>query len=202
MAQYAISLFSWLIFYILIEHQGERSLAISNLMRNTFAFTGIFIWALASTTNTIVSRLIGQKKQDQVINWIHKIMQLSLILSFSLFVILNTSPSYFLQIFGLSNDFKNEGIPVLRMVSFAILFQSASVVWLNAVTGTGKTFINLWIEIIAIIFYGIYVYVVIEVYHLNLVWAWASELIYWLVIICLSMSYLYSGSWKEKLHDK
>lgn len=198
MAQYAISLLSWLLFYMLIEHQGERALAISSLMRNIFAFTGIFIWALASTTNTMVSRMIGQKKQEGVIHLAHKIMILSLTFSVLLFLLLNLFPAYFLTIFGLSDAFVQNGIPVLRMVSFAIIFQSASVVWLNAVTGTGKTFINLLIEIIAIIFYGAYLYMVTEVYQLNLVWTWGSELIYWTVIITLSIIYVYSGRWKEK----
>jgi putative MATE family efflux protein len=201
MAQYAISLLSWLIFYILIEHQGERSLAISNLMRNLFAFTGIFIWALASTTNTMVSQMIGQRNHQGVIHLVHKIMQLSLIFSISLFLILNITPGFFLHIFGLTEDFISNGIPVLRMVSFAIIFQSASVIWLNAVTGTGNTFINLLIEITAIVFYGVYVFIVIEKLQLNLVWAWASELIYWFIIIILSIAYLYSGKWKEAGHN-
>ncbi|MFN5334767.1 MAG: MATE family efflux transporter [Bacteroidota bacterium] len=199
MAQYAISLLSWLIFYMLIEHQGERSLAISNLMRNLFAFTGIFIWALASTTNTMVSQMIGQRNYGGVIELVHKIMRLSLLFSISLFVMLNITPGFFLHLFGLTEDFIKTGIPVLRMVSFAIIFQSASVIWLNAVTATGKTFINLLIEITAIVFYGVYVFMVIEKYQLNLVWAWASELIYWFVIILLSVAYIYSGKWKETM---
>jgi Na+-driven multidrug efflux pump len=182
---------------MLIEHQGERALAISNLMRNIFAFTGIFIWALASTTNTMVSRLMGQKNYREVIPLVNKIMHISLFFSIFLFTILNIFPGVFLQSFGLSEDFTRAGIPVLRIVTFAIIFQSASVVWLNAVTGTGKTMINLWIEIIAILFYAVYVYAVIEVYQLSLIWAWGSELIYWIVIISLSIMYIHKGRWSD-----
>ena len=198
MGQYAISLISWLIFYLLIEHLGERSLAISNLMRNIFAFTGIFIWALATTTNTMVSQLIGQKNEAAIIPLIHKTMHLSLLFSITLFILLNLSPTFFLQAFGLSDSFINAGVPVLRMVTFAIIFQSAAVVWLNAVTGTGKTFINLLIEITAIIFYGLYIYAVIEKYNMSLVWAWASEIVYWVTIIVLAITYIYKGNWKSR----
>ena len=34
--QYAISIISWEFFYILVEHHGQRDLAISNAMRNIF----------------------------------------------------------------------------------------------------------------------------------------------------------------------
>ena len=40
--QSAISIISWIFFYILIEHHGEESLAISNTMRNVFGFFGVF----------------------------------------------------------------------------------------------------------------------------------------------------------------
>jgi multidrug resistance protein, MATE family len=41
-AQYGISILSWEYFYILIEHDGERALAISNTLRNVFGLFGIF----------------------------------------------------------------------------------------------------------------------------------------------------------------
>src|SRR6476661_8604045 len=64
--QLTISIISWWFFYLLIEHHGRTSLAVSNTMRNVFGFFGIFIWAFAATTSTMVSNLIGQGKQEQV----------------------------------------------------------------------------------------------------------------------------------------
>lgn len=199
MAQYAISIFCWLLFYMLIEHQGERSLAISNLMRTLFSLTGIFIWAFAAATNTLVSYKIGSGKKEEVIPLIHQITHLSLSICLMMFILLNVFATQAFEWFGLSAAFTQEGMPVLRIVSFAILFQSVAVIWLNAVTGTGNTRINLLIEIAAIIFYGIYVYAVIEVYHLSLSWAWASEIIYWVLIWALAQLYLHNGKWR-KLH--
>ncbi len=63
MFQYAISVSSWVFFYFLVEHHGERSLAISNAMRNIFGLFGVFTWAFASTTNSMVSNIIGQGKK-------------------------------------------------------------------------------------------------------------------------------------------
>jgi Na+-driven multidrug efflux pump len=195
MGQYAISIFTWLVFYMLIEHIGERALAISNLMRNLFAFNGIFIWAFASAANTMVSLYIGQKRQSEVIDLIKRITELSLSLVLLFFIFINIYPRFFLEIFGLSTSFIDAGIPVLRIVSLGIIFQSVSAIWLNGLTGTGKTRINLIVEFAAIIFYLIYVYLVIEVYQLNLVWAWASEILYWLIILVISYYYITSKRW-------
>lgn len=63
--QHAISIISWVYFYILIEHHGQRDLAISNTMRNIFGFFGVFTWAFAATSNTMVSNVIGQGKKTR-----------------------------------------------------------------------------------------------------------------------------------------
>ncbi len=76
---------------------------------------------------------------------------------------------------------------------------SVSTVWLNSVTGTANTKVNLGIEIIAIFVYGVYVYLVLRVWHLSLVWAWASEFLYWSVIFSLAYLYMQSGRWKQKM---
>ena len=58
--QYAISIISWEYFFILVSHHGRLSLDISQFMRVIIGFLGVFIWSFASTTNTMVSNVIGQ----------------------------------------------------------------------------------------------------------------------------------------------
>lgn len=72
--QFAISIMSWEFFYILIEHHGPRALAISNTMRNIFGLFGVFCWAFAATANTMVSNIIGQGRQDEVMPLINRIV--------------------------------------------------------------------------------------------------------------------------------
>ena len=84
------------------------------------------------------------------------------------------------------------------MVTAGIVMMSVATVWLNAVTGTGHTRVNLLIEAVAIATYTVYVYLVVEVWHWGLVWAWASEIIYWFCLFILSYLYIRSGRWKRK----
>jgi putative MATE family efflux protein len=195
-AQHAISIISWEFFYILIEHHGARDLAVSNTMRNIFGFFGCFTWAFAATTNTMVSNVIGQGKIEAVLPLIRKIMAWSVGFAISVCLILNVFPHAFLSIYGQGEDFIQAGIPVLRVVSFALVLMSVSVIWMNAVTGTGNSKMNLATEFIAIILYCVYVYTVLEKMQLPITWGWGSEIIYWSSILIPSYWYIQSGRWK------
>lgn len=196
-AQHAISIISWEFFYILIEHHGARDLAVSNTMRNIFGFFGCFTWAFAATTNSMVSNVIGQNKHELVIPLIHKIIRWSVGFAISVCIILNLFPHAFLSIYGQGEAFIQAGIPVLRVVSFALVLMSFSVVWMNAVTGTGNSKMNLATEFVAIILYCIYVYLVLEKFNLPITWGWGSEAIYWTTILIPSFWYMNSGRWKN-----
>jgi Na+-driven multidrug efflux pump len=78
-----------------------------------------------------------------------------------------------------------------------LLLQSFSVVWLNAVTGTGNTIVNLMIELITLLIYIAYVYVVLEVWNLSIVWGWVSEWVYWISMFSMSFVYMRSGRWRK-----
>jgi putative MATE family efflux protein len=197
--QFTISIMAWVFFYILIEHHGRQELAISNTMRNIFGLFGVFTWAFASTTNAMVSNIIGQGLQNKVELLIGKIIKLSLSFSIVIAILLNLFPRLFLSVYGQDEAFTTAAIPVIRIVSTALIMMSFATIWLNAVTGTGNTRINLLIELITILFYCIYVYLVLERWHLSLVMGWISEWVYWLSIFILSFAYMRSGRWKGKV---
>ena len=196
--QYGISIMSWEYFYILIEHHGERALAISNTMRNIIGLFGIFSWAFASATNTMVSNIIGQNKEEEVLPLIRRIIKISFSLSLFLFVMLNIWPEAFLSFYGQSKEFISDATPVIRVVSLALLMMSFGTIWLNAVTGTGNTKVNLMIEFITIVVYCIYVYLTLEYWNLPITWGWASEWVYWLSMFSMAFLYMRSGRWKNK----
>ncbi len=198
MLQFMISVTSWEFFYILIEHHGERDLAISNTMRNIFGLFGCVSWSFAATSNTMVSNIIGQGLQHRVKELIIKIMTLSVSFAAIIFIILNISDGFLLKVYGQGDDFIKAAVPVVRVVSAALVLMSVSTVWLNAVTGTGNTRINLQIEIVAITLYCIYAYVVLEKLNMPITWGWASECVYWTAMLIPSFFYIQSGKWKGK----
>ena len=199
MLQYVISVTTWLVFFILIEgRHDETAKAISNTMRNVFGLTGVFVWAFASTCNVMVSNLMGQKREDKVLEAINKIMLLSIGFCLFMCLLVNIFPATFFGLFGQGEEFVKQGIPVLRVVSLGLMFMSIANIWLNGVTGTAKTKVNLMIEIIAITVYLIYTWYFIKVKYISLAMAWSNELVYWFAIFIMSFIYLRSGRWKTK----
>ncbi|MBL0182956.1 MAG: MATE family efflux transporter [Chitinophagaceae bacterium] len=199
MLQYVISVTTWLVFFILIEGlHDETAKAISNTMRNVFGLTGVFVWAFASTTNVMVSNLMGQKREDKVLEAITRIMLLSIGFCTAMCLLVNIFPGTFFALFGQGDDFVKKGIPVLRVVSLGLMLMSIANIWLNGVTGTAKTKVNLLIEIIAITVYLVYTWYFIKVNYISLAMAWSNELVYWTSIFIISFIYLRSGKWKTK----
>ena len=195
--QFILSLTTWLVFFLLIETKGPMAKAISNTMRNVFGLAGVFVWAFAGTSNTMVSNLIGQKREEMVIPVIKKISLWSLGLCILMISILNLFPDVFFKLFGQSTAFLEEGIPVIRIVSLGLIFMSFANIWLNGLTGTGKTKINLMIEIVAILLYLVYTWYFMVHHYISLSMAWSNEFIYWLTIFTLSFLYIKSGKWKS-----
>jgi putative MATE family efflux protein len=197
--QFIISISAWVFFYILVEHHGRQALAISNTMRNIFGLFGVFTWAFASATNAMVSNIIGQGMEDKVTELIRKIVRLSLSFSVVVALLLNCFPGLFLSVYGQDPAFTQAAIPVIRIVSSALILMSFSTIWLNAVTGTGNTRVNLLIELITILFYCGYVYLTLERWNMSLVVGWMSEWIYWLSLFTMSFAYIRSGRWRGKV---
>ncbi len=195
--QFVLSTVTWLVFFILLEQYGDRAKAISNAMRTIFGLMGIMIWAFASTANTMVSNLIGQGLENKVVKAVHKTMLLSLGTTLCMLAVLNIFPYHFLGLFRQDTLFVEEALPVIRVVSLGMVMMSIAAIWLNAVTGTGKTKMNLVIEIAAIAFYLVYTFIIVKKLKLSLAVVWSNELVYWLIIFLVSFWFIKKGSWRN-----
>ena len=197
--QLAISLISWEFFYILIEHHGQEALAISNIMRNIFGLVGCVNWAFAATTAAMVSNIIGQGLHYKVHSLILKIIRLSTGGSVIICILINLFPQVLLSVFGQNESFVQHAVPVVRVITVAMVLMSFSTIWLNAVTGTGNSRITLFIEIITIILYCLYIWLVLEKFFLAISYGWMSEWLYWISLFTFSWLYIRSGKWKTKV---
>jgi Na+-driven multidrug efflux pump len=174
-------------------------MAVSNTIRNIFGFFGVFVWALSSATNSMVSNVIGQGKKDEVAPLIKKIMKISVGISLVICLLLNLFPHSYLSIYGLDEAFIQAGIPVMRLIAFAMVLMSFANIWFNAVTGTGNSSVTFLIELSAIFVYCIYVYLALEIYQLSIFWGWMSEVLYWTILFVGSYWYIKSNRWRKKV---
>jgi multidrug resistance protein, MATE family len=203
--QLVISIISWEFFYILVERHSQilrgdtLESAVSNVMRNFFGFFGCTTWALASTCNSMVSNVIGQGLQNRVMQVVNMTMKLSIGLAILFAIIINIFPESILSIYGQNEEFIKIGVLVVRVVSGAIILMSIGAVSLNGVNGTANTRVTLYIEIVAITFYCIYIYLMFERWRMPFIIGWFCEMLYWSGIFILAYGYLRSGKWKGKV---
>lgn len=197
--QFLFSIGSWLIFFIFIEHLGQRPLAISNMMRSIFGLFGIFTWALAATCNTMVSNLIGQGKEEDVLKMVRKIAGFAIICAMGVSLLINLFPYQLLRIYTADLTMITEAIPSIRVCTLVTLLSAVTAIVFNGVTGTGNTRINLAIEFAAVAIYLVYCVIVIERWRSPLHWAWGAEFVYWTTMCLLALWYLRSGKWKGKV---
>lgn len=196
--QHAVSILAWFFFYMLVARNATQTgLAVSTTMRTVFGFFGTFFWALAATTNSMVSNVIGQGKKEEVLHLLGRITRLSIGIGLFVCLLLNLFPDLYLSMFRSDRLFIETGVPVMRAIAFAMILLSIGTVWLNAVTGTGNSRVTFLIEIGAILFYCTYVFLTLEIYHLSILWGWLSELLYWTVLFSISYRYMHSKKWKS-----
>ena len=196
--QQIISVGSWWLFFISIEHLGEHSLAISNLVRSIYTFYGIPVWALASTVNAMTSNLIGQGRHADVIPLIRRVANISIGFAalFSFFI--NFFPALMLSVYTNDQVLILDSIPTLRTLTLAIVLFSIAILTIFAVSGTGATKVSLLIEVIAIVMYVAYTLIAAVVLHWSLPAIWLAESLYWLVTFLMCGWYLKNGKWMER----
>ena len=99
MVQSFISLSTWFLFFLFIEHLGKEPLAITNIIRSISGLLFMIISAFAATCSSLVSNLIGSGKTESVIPTIKQHLRLAylsilvpiiIFLSFPTFRILST----------------------------------------------------------------------------------------------------------------
>lgn len=197
MMQQFISLSVWFVFFLLIEKIGEMALAVSNIVRSVYVILMIPIWGFATATNTLVSYIIGLKREDEVMSLIYKIVGLTIVGVISIVSIGLIFPSAILSVYTNDQTIIEMGRPVLNIVSVGVLFMGVGFIFFNGISGTGKTNISLTLEIIVLSLYLIYTYILIFIFDANVTMAWSSEIVYGVLLATSSWLYLKFGNWKK-----
>ncbi len=195
--QNVLSMGSWFIFFVLIEHMGEHELAISNVVRATYMVLMTPIWGFASATNSMVSNIIGQNKTHEVKDLVTKIMILGMFTTLIIFAISIISPRWLLGIITPDIRLINDSLNCFYIVSAAMLVLTISIIMLNTIFGTGNTRAAMVIEIFNITIYLIYVYLCAIVWDASIETVWLSEILYWSLMGLLAALYLKFGDWKK-----
>ncbi len=198
MFQYFISISTWFMFFIFIERMGEQPLAISNIGRSLYTFLMIPGTALATSVSTLVSNLIGAGRKEEVLPFVRKAVGMGLLIALPMAVLTYMFPEIFARIYTDNASLIVACIPVIKVVSIAILFCAVGMLIFNAVSGTGNTRTAFVIEFLTLFFYLGFVYYTAIIHPYQVAVVWMSEFVYWTIIGALGYFYLLKGNWRKR----
>lgn len=198
MTQAFVSLSTWFLFFIAIEHLGEQQLAVTNILRNISSLFFIIVSAFATTTSALISNLIGGGEQRQVMGVCKQVIRMCYMIIIPLMLITALFPTLILRIYTNDPELINNAIqPFFVMLSVYLISVPANITF-NAVSATGNTRTALWMEFIALTAYILAVYLIVFHFKLNLTICWTTEHVYVLFMLTLSYWYMKSNKWLNK----
>ena len=196
MLQYFISLSTWLAFFVLIEKTGEQNLASSNVIRSIYSFLTIPVWAYAAATSSFVSNSIGAGYIDAVPAIIRKMLKIGIITTIIIIIPVAFLVKPILSIYTDSAELINLSISSMYVVLGANIIFACGCIPFNGLSGTGKTKIAMFIEMMALTFYVVGLYLLINNFPHKVAFAWFSEYIYWGFLLIFTLLYFRFGKWR------
>jgi putative MATE family efflux protein len=198
MIQHTISISTWFIFFLYIEHLGERALAISNITRSISGLMWVVLSAFSATCSTLVSNMIGEGHTEKVMSLIKRILKLSYAILCVMIVLICLFPEVIARIYTDIPDLIKASVPAIIVMTSSYLLNVGGQIYFQAVSGTGSTKTAFKLEMIALAAYMIYCTVIIEILKLDVAICWSAEHIYGLALFICGWLYMRSGRWKNR----
>ena len=144
---------SWFVFFSIIEQLGEEELAISHVIRSIYMIMMIPLLGFSTSTNALISNLIGQRRNDIIFLLIKRMLILTLLSSGIVVVFTSLFGYEIIKFYQLKESLVNSTLSTLTIINDVLFFFSVAFILFNAVVGTGKTKVSLLIEFINICIY-------------------------------------------------
>ncbi len=199
MIQSFLAIGTWFIFFIGIEHLGERSLAVSNIVRSLYMIMMMPILSLGTTANTLVSNQIGAGGEDKVMQLTWRIIRLALWVLLPLVLAILIFPKPFIRVYTDNVSLLSDTVYPLLVLTSSLFLAAISSIFFNAMSGTGSTRVAMWVEILCIIIYVSYMWWLIMIQRASVAWCWTTEHMYWIVLLALCYGYMRRGTWRKKM---
>ncbi|MCM1176990.1 MAG: MATE family efflux transporter [Clostridium sp.] len=193
-----LSVATWLIFFLYVEHLGERSLAVSNIVRNVSGIIWVFLMAFSSTGSTLVSNMIGEGRQDDVMHLIGKVITMAYGIIAVILICFAIFPKHVIGIFTDMQDIIDATVPAMLVMASSYLINIPGNICFNASAGTGNTRTVFVLEVVALAIYMTYCTIVITIMKADIAVCWTAEHVYATAMLILCGTYLRSGRWKGK----
>lgn len=198
MVQQFVAVSTWFMFFVAVEHLGERPLAVTTIVRSVSSLLFIIASSFATTSSSLVSNMMGAEQTRNVMSTVWRIVRMCYMLIVPLMAFIILFPKLVLMIYTDKPDLIDASIPALVVMASAYLIQTAAFIWFNTVSGTGNTRSAFALEMVAIATYALYVYVVVIHLRADVAWCWTTEHLYGIVMFTLAYLYMRKADWQSK----
>ena len=198
MIQHTISISTWLIFFLYIEHLGERALAISNIVRGVSGLIWVVLQAFSSTCSTLVSNIIGEGHQDKVMSLVKRVLKMSYGIVSVIIILIGIFPEAVARIYTDIPDLVTAAIPAMLVMISSYFIAVGGQVFFLAVSGTGSTKTAFRLEMVALAVYTAYCTVIVGIMKMDVAICWTAEHVYSGMLLILGWWYMRSGRWKNR----
>jgi len=173
-------------------------LAASNIIRSIYILFAVPVFALSTTTSTLVSNTIGAGRSDEVMPLIWKVVRAALSLALVFVLMLLLFPNVVMKLYTSDTVLISAARSSLFVIVATLPAMAFGNVFFSSISGTGNTRTALWIEVGVMFVYLTYVWLLVNVFHASLAVCWSAETVYACVIFILSYFYLKSNRWKNR----
>lgn len=198
MIQNFLSVFSWMIFFLLAEHLGEEAIAISNIVRNASGLIWMILTAFAITGSTLASNLIGEGRSSEVMPLIGRLLKISYAVIIPIMVVFFIFPGTIIRIFTNIPGLIDISIPSMLVMTASYVVSVPGIILFQAVAGTGNTQKAFILEVAALSIYVAYCYAIMYIIKADIAVCWTADSVYALATVIFCGLYLKSGRWKGK----
>ena len=197
MIQNGFAFVAWFIFFVAMEHHGERPLAITNVVRSISSFLFMFVNAFASTNSSLVSNIIGAGKADDVLPICRRMIKLCYAFVLPISLLIALFPKEVLGIYTDNHELIEASVNSLWVMLSSYIIAVPAFIFFFCVSGTGNTQIALRLEILSVTTYVLYTLFVVYHKHADVAVCWTTEHVYDIMIM-FSFFYLWKGNWRKK----
>ena len=198
MIQHTVSVFTWFIFFLFIEHLGERPLAVSNIVRGVSGLIWVVLQAFSSTCSTLVSNMIGEGHQDKVMSLVKRVLKLSYGVVCTILLVICLYPELIASIYTDIPDLISVSVPAIIVMASSYIVAVPGQVFFLAVSGTGSTKTAFRLELVALFIYMVYCAVIVGWLKMDVAICWTAEHVYAGMLLICSCIYMKSGRWKNR----
>ena len=116
-----------------------------------------------------------------------------------------TLPVVFFPSFTLYPIFGGENMTLIhdaRYVFFVLLviliLASVGMVIFNGLSGTGASAYGMKIQAMVSVVYLLYIFIILKYFKVSVEVAWTAEIVYWVLVMTLSLRYMFTKRWHGK----